>query len=601
MTFSKDSGVGQERGKLSSRGGLLRVRKNVWNIVLVYALVAGLWIFFSDRLLATLVAKPEMRLEWSILKGLLFVVVTAAMLYVLIARLTSRLWRMSASWAASEQKFRALFEEVTDGIVVVELATKRFYLGNHAFSRMLGYDEEEIRHLTVFDIHPQEALACVTEQFVNQALGRETIASSIPVKRKDGSVFFADINATGIDLEGRRYVIGVFRDVTDHKRVECDLKQAKEAAETANRAKDRFIAVLSHELRTPLTPALATVSALQGQHDLPVEMWNDLDVVRRNLELESRLIDDLLDVTRISRGKIKLQLESTNLHDCLKRALEICRSEIDAKHIGIALYLEAASYGVRADSARLQQVFWNLLRNATKFTPEGGKITLRSANIGNRIRIEIADTGIGIEPEAMERIFHPFEQGEQTQNRRFGGLGLGLSIAQHLVELHQGFLSATSEGHNKGAVFFVELPMDSAFAAASTPVPVPTPPSGRVHRILLVEDHADTLHILSRLLRKWNYAVEAASSVRGALELASKQSFDLLISDLGLPDGTGQEIMVHVKEHYGLRGIALSGFGADEDLQSSRAAGFEEHFVKPVNFLVLQAALQRLLRERILS
>lgn len=570
------------------------MRKKVWIIVLTYATVAGLWIFFSDRFLGTFVVSPETLVEWSIAKGLLFVVVTAAMLYVLISRLTAQLYRALDAWKTSERKFRTLFEEVTDGIAVVDLETRHFRLANPAFCQMLGYSEVELRQLTVSDIHPAEALPQVMENFAKQAHGLMTIVRDVPVKRADGTTFYADINATGIEFDNERYVIGVFRDITEHKSVESDLKQAKDAAETANRAKDQFIAVLSHELRTPLTPALATITALQEQDDIPAAARADLEVARRNLELEARLIDDLLDVTRISRGKIDLHFERADAHEVLTGALEICRVEIQSKKLVITTRFEAKHPYVWADPPRLQQVFWNLVSNAVKFTPPGGKISLRSANVGDRLRIEIADTGVGIQANDMPRLFRAFEQGEQTRIRRFGGLGLGLSLAKSLVELHEGSLTATSEGKDKGAVFAVELSTIEAGTKAPPPISAPILSPEQSRRILLVDDHADTLQILGRLLKKWNYTVETADSVQSALKLAAKQKFDLLISDLGLPDGSGLEIMKEVKERYGLRGIALSGFGAEEDIQASREAGFEEHFVKPVSFPALQSALKRI-------
>lgn len=571
------------------------MKKSVWQIVLIYAFVAGVWIFFSDRLLGLFVSTPDRLVGWSIFKGLLFVAITAAILYALIFRLTLQISRASHAWIASERRFRTLFEEITDGIIVVELNTGRLHMANPAFSQMLGYDKSEILQLTVSDIHPPESLPRVNKEFEKQAMGLKTMARDVPVLRKDGTVFFADINAVRIELGSSSYVLGVFRDITEHKRVESDLQQAKNAAETANRAKDQFIAVLSHELRTPLTPALATVATLQTDASLPAPVGEDLEMVRRNLEMEARLIDDLLDLTRISRGQVELHFERTDIHHCLKRALEICRSQAQAKLLTITSSLDAAPSCVWGDSPRLQQIFWNLLNNAVKFTPSGGNIVLRSRNVGKHVRIEIADSGIGIEPETLSRLFHPFEQGEQTKIRRFGGLGLGLSLAKNFVELHRGCLTASSDGKDKGALFAVELPTVEPASQPPAPVTAPLLSGQPLSRILLVDDHDDTLRILSRLLQKWGYSVTTAGSVQTALTLAAQQKFDLLISDLGLPDGSGLEIMEQVKSRYGLRGVALSGFGTEEDIQASRDAGFEEHFVKPVSFPDLQRILKRLL------
>ena len=386
------------------------------------------------------------------------------------------------------------------------------------------------------------------------------------------------------------------RNITERKRAAESLQQAKETAEAANRAKDQFIAVLSHELRTPLTPVLATVVNLQKETHLPADLRTDMEVIQRNVELEAQLIDDLLDVTRISQGKINLRLETVDVHACLQRTLEICREEIDSKRLDVPLEFAAAQPYVQADMARLQQVFWNLLKNAIKFTPEGGCIRIRSSNVGGQIQIEIADTGIGIEPELMPRIFNAFEQGEQTKTRRFGGLGLGLSIAKAVMDLHHGALTCASEGKDKGATFTVTLATVAApTAAPAQPPPPPAAAQEEKHwKILLVEDHPDTLRILFRLLNKWGYAITSADSVHAALEAAGKERFDLLVSDLGLPDGSGLDIMRQMKSSYGIPGIALSGYGTENDLRQSREAGFEEHLIKPVDIETLRTALQKI-------
>lgn len=374
---------------------------------------------------------------------------------------------------------------------------------------------------------------------------------------------------------------------------EVALKQAKETAEAANRAKDQFIAVLSHELRTPLTPVLAVATTLETQKELPADVLADMEVIRRNVELETKLIDDLLDVTRISSGKIQLHQEVVDAHACLQAALEICRSGLEAKRLKVSLILDATQHHVWGDPARLQQVFWNLISNAVKFTPEQGRISIRTTNIDGQLRMEFSDTGIGIDPEFLPRIFNAFEQGEGSKTRRFGGLGLGLSIAKAVVELHHGTITAFSEGRDKGATFTVELSAIAAESEPSAPPPVTSHKNGS-KTILLVEDNADTLRILARLLVKWGYNVLTADCVKTAMEQASKEPFDLLVSDLGLPDGSGLDIMQKVKELYGVRGIAISGFGTDDDIRQSRATGFEDHLVKPVSFQVLQRAIEQI-------
>jgi len=427
--------------------------------------------------------------------------------------------------------------------------------------------------------------------------GVEKIGFEEPQIRLDGKVAWLRTSKIPLrDHENRIFgVLGTYEDITDLCQAREALEQAKEAAEAANQAKDQFIAILSHELRTPLTPVLALVTAVKEEMEhLPAGIRADMEVIHRNVELEARLIDDLLDVTRIAQGKIPLRKEVVDAHACLRSAQAIFEKEGEAKHLKISLKLEAHEYFVWADPARLRQVFWNLLSNAIKFTPERGRIAVRTFNDGPWLKIEVADTGIGIEPEAMQRIFTAFEQGELTRTRRFGGLGLGLSIAKSLVEMHEGNLVALSEGKNKGAVFIVELATVAPVAEPPAPAEGAERNLPEPRRILLVEDHEDTLRILARLLRKWGYGVTTANSVQSALERASEQHFDLLISDLGLPDGSGRDVMREVKTRYNLPAIALSGYGTDEDIRTSLEAGFAEHLTKPVSFQTLRMAVQRL-------
>lgn len=405
------------------------------------------------------------------------------------------------------------------------------------------------------------------------------------------------VNASKVplrDFQGRIFgVLGTYEDVTALRQARLALEQAKESAEAANEAKDQFIAVLSHELRTPLTPVLAMVTAMEETDTIPERLRGDVETIHRNVELEARLIDDLLDVTRISQGKLILWQETVDAHLCFQSALEICKVDLESKHLQLSIQLDAPHHFVWADPARLRQVFWNLIKNAIKFTPEDGRIEIRSWNEEARLKITIEDTGIGIQPEAIPRVFNAFEQGEVSRRRHFGGLGLGLSIAHAIMEMHQGKLTAKSEGKDKGACFIMELATVPAPLEPSEAPPRYRPEATQPRRILLVEDHEDTLRILARLLRKWGYVVTTASSVKTALERASEQNFDLLISDLGLPDGSGYDIVRQLDE--GFPAIALSGYGTDEDIRMSQEAGFAEHLTKPVSFQTLRAAVDRLI------
>jgi two-component system CheB/CheR fusion protein len=365
------------------------------------------------------------------------------------------------------------------------------------------------------------------------------------------------------------------------------LAAAKRGAEAASRAKDHFLAVLSHELRTPLTPVVAALSILQRQQGgFDPETREHLEMIGRNVELEARLIDDLLDVTRIEKGKIDLDRKPIMLCEVLRRAVEVCQSDIEARRLEFGVDARDFPYIVNADATRLQQVFWNLLRNAIKFTPAGGCIGIRCRRLDDTAIVEVNDSGEGIEPEALTRVFNAFEQAERSITRQFGGLGLGLAISKALVEMHGGTIAAHSPGKGKGATFTVRLPICSSQPAATTPPGDRSrpPAADRTLRILLVEDHGDTARIMRRLLQGRGHEVQTAADVASALEATRRGQFDLLISDLGLPDGSGMDLMRRfVAEGGRAPAIALSGYGQEQDIAQSREAGFAAHLTKPVN------------------
>lgn len=392
----------------------------------------------------------------------------------------------------------------------------------------------------------------------------------------------------------------------DNALLYAEARKAREAAEGANHAKDRFLAMLSHELRTPLTPVLNTVQELEDAGELPPDLRAAIAMIRRNVELEARLIDDLLDLTRISKGKVQLRLEIVDAHALIGTVLDICGDDIRAKGLQVTTDLAAAEHSLHADAARLHQVIWNLLKNAVKFTPAGGSITIRSSNSQpGCVRFEVADTGMGIPVETLPKIFDAFEQGSRAS---LGGLGLGLAITKAIVDLHSGEITVASPGPGHGATFTVEFPTAAATEPAAATavsrgedghdqhagktVPVDKPEGPQV---LLVDDHADTLRSMDRLLRSRGYRVCTAPTVAAALEAAEHQSFDLLISDVGLPDGSGMDLMRELRRRHGetLRGIALSGYGMEEDVARSREAGFDDHLTKPVDMASLEIAMSR--------
>lgn len=375
------------------------------------------------------------------------------------------------------------------------------------------------------------------------------------------------------------------------------MEAAKAAAEHASKAKDHFIAVLSHELRTPLNPVLATATMLRQDPRFDAEIQEHLEVICRNAEMEARLIDDLLDITRIEQGRVELHRQPVELGAVIRQAAEVCMPDMQARNLTFAMNLgPAACCLVYGDAARLQQVFWNLLTNAVKFTPAGGQVNVTCRCDDHRHAVvEVSDNGEGIDRMALACIFEAFEQAERSRTRQFGGLGLGLAICRGLVELHGGTIEAHSKGKGKGASFTVRLPLlppqsvSMPNSSSATPLPVPAP---RPLRILLVEDHADSARIMARLLSNDGHTVQSAADVATAMKLATEQRFDLLLSDLGLPDGTGLDLLRSLRaQGLCLPAIALSGYGQDADVQASRKAGFAAHLTKPLVLRRLQQAI----------
>jgi PAS domain S-box-containing protein len=464
-------------------------------------------------------------------------------------------------------------------------------------------------------LHPDDREAALRACFEALAGTVESYSLEYRVRHRDGH--YVDICDRGRilrDAAGRAVrVVGGTDDISARRRAEdaqreteailrsaaAELKRMKEVAESANRAKDHFLAVLSHELRTPLTPVLTTVQLLERRDGLPAELREPLAMIRRNVALEARLIDDLLDLTRIARGKLELFFQPVDVHELLREALEICAPDIQAKRIGVTTELLAGRSRVQADPARLQQVFWNLVKNAVKFTPDGGHVTIATGDgADGTVQVRIADTGIGIAAGKLPRIFDAFEQGGQDVTRLFGGLGLGLAISKALVDLHGGTIAGESAGQGLGATFtltFAAVPPGSLDASPLSPPAAEAHGAAGLH-ILLVEDHADTREALADLLQMYGHDVQAAGSVAAALEAVAAARFDLVVSDLGLPDGSGLDLMPRIRAlvPYGIQGICLTGYGMEEDIRKSREAGFLAHLTKPVNFQELAAVLGRI-------
>lgn len=489
----------------------------------------------------------------------------------------------------SELRLRTIFDSDLVGIMYWDM-TGRITDANDKFLEVVGYTRGDLteRQLLWSDIASQESF--FAGETPDRPIERE-------FTRKDGSRVPVIVGLAALTSDGDNGVAFVL-DITDRKKMEREIEDARIAAERSNQAKDEFLAVLSHELRTPLTPVLAALSLMKRQGGLSAEALHHVEVIRRNVSVEARLIDDLLDLTRIVRGKVSLEKRFVSLSEILSHVADVCRPDLEARRIHFEVKLEDDRYLLFADTSRLQQVFWNIIKNSVKFTPEGGCVGVRAFSDGGRVVVEIFDSGIGIEPELLPKIFDAFEQGGSGVTRQFGGLGLGLAITKSLVEMHGGTISARSEGMNKGTVFEVVLPLaEEREVAATKRKGFSRVPEGEI-QILLVEDHGDTARLTQALLESVGHKVEVAGDVAQALKVASEKPFDLLISDLGLPDRSGLELMRELKDSGKLlKGIALSGYGREDDVHRSKEAGFSEHLTKPVDFEILERAVLRVSSE----
>jgi len=428
-----------------------------------------------------------------------------------------------------------------------------------------------------------------------------------PLKGADGAFrwFLTRVNPLR-DSQGRivRW-FGTNTDVDEQRRTAEELREA-------SRLKDEFLATVSHELRTPLTAILGWAHLLRsGQVDETVAT-TALETIERNARAQSQLIDDLLDVSRIITGNLRLDVRQIDPASFMESAIESLRPAAEAKDVRIQKVIDTGVVSVAGDPARLQQVIWNLLSNAIKFTPKGGRVQVRLERINSHIEIAVSDTGAGIDPEFLPHVFERFRQADQKTTRRHGGLGLGLSIVRHLVELHGGTVQAESPGEGLGATFVVKLPLvpvyqkddlaERVHPAARETLPVYHCPE-RLDglKVLVVDDEFDTREVLRAGIGQCGAEVLTASTVREALEAIEGERPDLLISDIGMPGEDGYELIKQVRALPAGRGgkmpaIALTAYARTEDRLRALRAGYQMHISKPVELAELVAVMASLIQ-----
>lgn len=485
---------------------------------------------------------------------------------------------------------------------------------NRSAERIFGYTAEEIIGKPVLLIIPpelqdEETLILSKIRAGDRVDHFETVRVRKDGRRVDISLTVSPIRTPDGQIIGASKIA---RDITDKKRAEHErqllLKEAENArheAEMANRAKDNFLALLSHELRTPLHSMRGWLSMLSAGLLNEQQKVKALEVILRGIDSQNALVEDLLDVSRIVSGKMSIVHEKISLVAVLSNVIEQMGPMASEQDIQLSTDIDTSVDEIVGDSIRLQQIVANLVSNAIKYTPPGGRIDVTSKRDGESALIEVADTGVGIAPEMASRIFERFEQGDNSSRRSFGGLGLGLTIARHLTELHGGTISVDSKGEGKGATFSIRLPLMKSFAApyrnsfASLSPDRQNAPLNRT-RVLIVEDDHDSLEMLRLVLENSGAEVTSVDRSQKAVDELGRNKFDVMISDLGLPGMDGHDLIREIRGPLGidateLPAIALSGYVAEDDRHRSLSNGFQMHLQKPLDVSTLAATIRELL------
>lgn len=508
----------------------------------------------------------------------------------------------------SEVRYRRLFETAHDGILILDASTakvvdvNRFMLDllRHPRAYFLG---KELWELGVF--HDKEENQRAMQQLRS---GGAVRYENLPLLDRDGRPVPVEFVSNVYQEDHQPVIQCNIRDISERRRFE-DEREAhltneqllRMEAETANRAKDMFLATLSHEMRTPLNAIVGWISILRSEGCKSEELQEGLEVIERNTKAQVQLIEDVLDVSRIVSGKLRLEIRPCSLVEVINAGVDAVRAAAEARGILLVVELDRAANFTSCDAARIQQVVWNLLSNAIKFTPKGGTVSVILAREKSNLRIQVSDSGQGISPELLPFVFDRFRQADSSTRRKFGGLGLGLSIVKHLVEGHGGSVLAESKGDGQGSTFTVRLPIRAVrldeeeesrpigHAREPEDAVAATLPIVRIDglRILVVDDEADARRLLIKVLEQAGGVVTAAASAAEALELLDRSHPEVLVSDLGMPDQDGFDLIRKVRAAgrtaKDLPAIALTAFAHNEDRRQAILAGFQVHIPKPVD------------------
>jgi PAS domain S-box-containing protein len=483
----------------------------------------------------------------------------------------------------SEELYRSLFTLAPSGVVLND-EDGEILAFNDIAHEQLGYTRAEFAELLLSDVDANEKPVDV-RRHIADILSAGGAEYEVQHRTKSGEVRHVLVQTRPVEMGGRLRFLNVWQDITQRKRAEDALREA-------DRRKTEFLAMLSHELRNPLAPIRNSIYLLERAAPGSEQAARAKEVVRRQAEHLTRLVDDLLDVTRVSRGLVDLHRVRLDLRDVVRRTADDLHSVFEQSGVALRLDHAFAPVWVEADSTRLAQVVGNLLHNAVKFTPSGGEVTVGVAAAAGQAELYVRDNGMGMEPGTIERMFEPFVQAEQNLARSKGGLGLGLALVKCLVELHGGRVRARSEGPGRGAEFVVSLPSCSDRATSAEDRSEARPVEGRV--VLVVEDNVDAATSLAEILELHGHRVRVARDGVSGIELARELRPDVVLCDIGLPDVDGYEVARTLRREEALRStrlVALSGYAQPEDRRRARDAGFDAHMAKPPDVDELMRAL----------
>jgi PAS domain S-box-containing protein len=529
-----------------------------------------------------------------------------------VVRVLLRLHSTERGLLQAEARWRSFVESNIVGVVILE--HDRLIEANDAFVRMLGYDQQDIRtqRVTWRDITPPESLA-ISERAFSELKSTGTVAPfEKEYIRKDGSRVWVTLGAAMLGDSENRWMCFAL-DISERKRAASDReaafdreRAARTHAEEATRLKDEFLANLSHELRTPMNAIIGWTHLLRSGRLEEAQRTRALESIDRAARSQAQLIEDLLDVSRIVSGKLHMSMQPVDLRSVAESAMESQRLAAQTKGVKLELQPAVEPVTVVGDAGRLQQVVLNLVSNAVKFTPGGGQVEIWVEIEGGEAQVRVRDSGEGIAPEFLPYVFDRFRQADGTSTRKHSGLGLGLAIVRHVIELHGGSAFASSDGKGQGATFVVRLPLAASNAEArKAPIPdvmpgaAPDRLAGAGVRVLVVEDDVETCEILSAILDRGGFSYRTTHGAREALELLEDWLPDVILSDIGMPDVDGYEFVRALRARPADRGgripaLALSAFARGEDRKLAIASGYQAHVAKPVDPADLVAAITRL-------